>query len=582
MLIENKSVSTWVNKVKKLVNPKKIVWVDGSGEQTEKFYRLACENGNLIKLNERLQPNCYLHRSNPNDVARVEDKTFICCEKKEDAGFANNWMEPESALEKLENIAEGSYSGRMMYIIPFSMAHPGSKFAKLGVEITDSVYVALSMIIMTRVGNEVYEEFKKSEKANNNEEWIKCLHCSCECDENNRYICHFPEKNMIFSVNSSYGGNALLGKKCLALRLASYMGRKESRLAEHMLILGIKIPDVEEIKYICAAFPSGCGKTNLALLKPEKDFEEKDYKVWCVGDDIAWLRIDENEVLRAVNPENGFFGIGTGTNKKTNPNALKMAHKNTIFTNTAYDTDSGTVWWEGLSEEPPEGILDWQGKRRPENKFFAHPNSRFASPAKNCPCLSPEFDNPDGVPISAIIFGGMRTDFVPLVMQAKNWAQGVFFGASISSETTHAAAGKTGVLRHDPFAMLPFCGYNMSDYFKHWLDIGGKLGRNAPEIFSVNWFRTDENGKFIWPGFSENLRVLEWIVKRCEGKVGAKKTFLGLLPNMDDLNTKGLDIDKSDLQKILEVDEKLWEKEKEEIKSFYKKFDKAVPSALLV
>ncbi|MDR1364115.1 MAG: phosphoenolpyruvate carboxykinase (GTP) [Oscillospiraceae bacterium] len=565
-MIKNKSVLDWVDKCKILLNAKEIVWVDGTEKQTKKFYKDACESNQLIKLNEKLLPNCFLHRSNPNDVARVEDRTFICCGKKENSGFTNNWWEPKNALEKLNKIAKNSYTNRVMYVIPFSMANPNSEFAKFGVEITDSIYVVLSMLIMTRVNSEVYEIF-----ANKNDDWSRCLHCSCDGNEKERYICHFPEKNTVFSVNSSYGGNALLGKKCLALRLASYMGKQEGWLAEHMLILGIKIPEINEIKYICAAFPSGCGKTNLAMLKPGSFFEKKGYKIFCVGDDIAWLRVGSDGRLWAINPENGFFGIGVGTSEKTNPNALKTAQKDTIFTNVAYDCDNRTVWWEGLNESSPKNVLNWKGENPKPNEPLAHQNSRFAAPAKNCPCLSPEFNNPKGVPISAIIFGGRRAKLTPLVLQSKDWNHGVFLGSIMSSETTHAADGKTGVLRHDPFGMLPFCGYNISNYFDHWLEIGEKLDEKAPKIFNVNWFRIDENGKFIWPGFAENLRVITWIIKRCENQISAKETNFGFLPNITDFNTENLSIDKEKFQKILEIDPVLWKKEMEEISNFYNK-----------
>ncbi|MDR1240348.1 MAG: phosphoenolpyruvate carboxykinase (GTP) [Oscillospiraceae bacterium] len=579
-MIKNKYVLNWVSEVKNLVEPNSVIWLDGSKKQTEELRKDSCKSGELIKLNENFLPGCYLHRSNPNDVARVESKTFICCEKKEDVGFTNNWHEPNAMLDKISKIAKGSYKNRKMYVIPFSMGHVGSKFSKLGIEITDSVYVALNMLIMTRVNNKVYEIFESSD---NN--WTKCLHCSCNCDEDNRYVCHFPEKNMVFSVNSSYGGNALLGKKCLALRLASYMGKKEGWLAEHMLILEIKTPYIDKAKYICAAFPSGCGKTNLAMLKPGKTFEEKGYKIKCVGDDIAWLRVVSNsdssgKILRAINPENGFFGVGIGTNEKTNPNALKTASRDTIFTNVAYNTENGTVWWEDLSEKIPKKILDWKGEEFKKNSWMAHPNSRFTSPAVNCPCLSSEFENPDGVPISAVIFGGRRAKFTPLVLQSKNWVHGVFLGMAMSSETTAAASGKVGVLRHDPFGMIPFCGYNIFDYFNHWLEIGKTLNENAPKIFNVNWFRTDDNGDFIWPGFSENLRVLDWIIKRCENKVSAKETTYGFVPKISDLNVENLNIDEKKLISILEDDKILWEKEIKETENFYEKNGGKIPDEI--
>jgi phosphoenolpyruvate carboxykinase (GTP) len=409
------------------------------------------------------------------------------------------------------------------------------------------------------------------------------LHCSCDCNEDERYICHFPEKNLVFSVNSSYGGNALLGKKCLALRLASYMGWREDWLAEHMLILGIKIPCLNNIKYVCAAFPSGCGKTNLAMLKPGEYFESQGYKIFCIGDDIAWLRIGPDGRLWAINPENGFFGVGNGTNTKTNPNALETARRNTIFTNVAYDCDKNSVWWEGLTPEPPENILNWKGEKIIANsgEKLAHANSRFTAPAENCPCLSPEFDNPEGVPITAIIFGGRRSKLTPLVMQSKNWEHGVFLGSAMSSETTAAATGKTGILRHDPFGMLPFIGYNITDYFEHWLNIGKKLGEKAPKIFHVNWFRTNKEKKFIWPGFSENIRVLEWIINRCENNLDAINTQAGYLPRFQDFNIKNLNININEFKNILEINDQDWQQEIQEILNFYNKFDKPVPNILL-
>jgi phosphoenolpyruvate carboxykinase (GTP) len=569
-MIKNKSVDVWINEMSSLLRPEEIVWVDGGEAQKKIFQNEACKKGILTKLNEKILPGCFLHRSNPNDVARVEERTFICCENKDDAGFTNNWCMPNEMLTKLNSLLKNSYIGLKMYIIPFSMGPIGSKFSKLGIEITDSLYVVLSMLIMTRVGEKVFDEFEKVS------DFTKCIHASCSYDENERYICHFPERNTVISVNSSYGGNALLGKKSLALRLASVMGRKEGWLAEHMLILGIKIPNVNEIKYIAAAFPSGCGKTNLAMLVPPREFEKAGYKVWCVGDDIAWLRIGKDGRLWAVNPENGFFGVAVGTNIKTNPNALESARKNTIFTNVVHNLDENTVWWEGLSDTVPQNALDWKGQKWDGTSSGAHRNSRFTAPAENCPCVSPEFGNPYGVPISAIIFGGRRSKTAPLVFECYDWAHGVFTGSIMSSETTAAATGKLGVLRHDPFAMLPFCGYNMGDYFAHWLEIRKKL-RKKPKIFSVNWFRTDRNGKFLWPGFGENIRVLEWIVRRSENSINAHENVIGLMPLCKDFNLGGIDIDFS---KLFEINKGLWTEEIEEIKVFYKKIGKNLPKEL--
>ena len=576
-MTNNKTVLAWLDEMKELVNPDKVVWIDGSEEQLEELRKEACSTGEMIKLNEEKLPGCYLHRTAVNDVARVEGRTFICSRKEEDAGPTNHWMEPQGAYKMLFNIARGSYKGRTMYVIPYSMGPIGSPLAKIGLEVTDSIYVVLNMAIMTRVGQAVLDVLGDSE------DWVKGLHCKCNIEEENRYICHFPEDNYIISVNSGYGGNVLLGKKCFALRIASYLGKNEGWMAEHMLILGIENPQ-GEVKYVTAAFPSACGKTNLAMLIPPEGYRNKGYKVWTVGDDIAWMRQGADGKLYAINPENGFFGVAPGTNMKSNPNALISTQKGTIFTNVAHNLDDNTVWWEGLDKNPPENALDWTGEPwngKTSDKKGAHPNSRFTAPAKNCPCISAEFDKGEGVPISAIIFGGRRAQTTPLVYQSRDWNNGVFVGSIMASETTAAATGAVGVVRRDPMAMLPFCGYHMGDYFQHWFEMGEKLGENAPKIFNVNWFRLDSEGHFLWPGFGDNFRVLEWIIKRCEGKVDAKETAIGYVPYAEDINLEGIqDFDIETLKSILEVDKAAWAKEAEGIEEFYKQFGDKLPEEL--
>ncbi len=575
-MTKNIHVLNFIDSIKKIVTPDNIVWIDGSESQLESLRKKACNSGEIIKLNEKLLPGCYLHRTNPNDVARTESRTYICTETKEEAGPTNNWWEPSFAYDKIFKIAKNSYKGRTMYVIPYSMAMTKSKFSKIGIELTDSIYTVLNMAIMTRVGKEVIDALGHSD------DWVRGVHCSCNVDEENRYVCHFPQDKTILSVNSAYGGNVLLGKKCFALRIASFMGRKENWLAEHMLILGIQKPN-GEIKYMCAAFPSACGKTNLAMLIPPEIYRKKGYKVWCVGDDIAWLRIGKDGRLWAINPENGFFGVAPGTSKKSNPNALATTSSNTIFTNVALDTDTNTVWWEGLNNNPPEHAINWLGNPwngKTSSEKGAHSNSRFTSPAKNCPCLSPEFDNPEGVPISAIIFGGRRASTTPLVCESLDWNNGVFAGSAISSETTAASTGKIGVLKHNPMAMLPFCGYNMGWYFDHWIKMGKLLGDKAPKIFSVNWFRTDKNNKFLWPGFGDNLRVLEWILNRCEGKVEANKTAIGYLPFEKDINLEGTNVTPNVLSELIKVDKDSWLSETQNLKEFYKMFGSDLPEEI--
>ncbi len=580
-MTQNKSVLKWLDEVKALLTPDQVVWVDGSEEQIAELRKLAVELGELHELNQEKLPGCYLHRTNPNDVARVEDRTFICTSKREDAGPTNNWCDPKEMYEKLYDIARGSMKGKTMYVIPFSMGPIGSPLAKIGIEVTDSVYVVLNMIIMTRVSLKVLDVLGDSY------DWVRGLHSRCDVDPEKRYICQFPEDNTIISVNSGYGGNVLLGKKCFALRIASYQGWKEGWMAEHMLILGIQNPK-GEVKYVAAAFPSACGKTNLAMMIPPEYLQKKGYKVWTVGDDIAWMRIGKDGRLYAINPENGFFGVAPGTNAHSNYNALASTTKNTIFTNVALDLNDNTVWWEGLNKNLPENALDWKGNPWDASKFnkadkstcAAHPNSRFTAPAENCPCISDEFNKGEGVPISAIIFGGRRAKCAPLVYQSKDWVNGVFVGSAMASETTAAAAGAVGVVRRDPMAMLPFCGYNMGDYFRHWLDMGEKLGDKAPKIFNVNWFRTDDEGNFIWPGFGDNCRVLNWIIDRCDGKADAKETPIGYVPNAEDIDLTDLDFDIETLKSILEIDKDVWTKEAEEIEEHYKKFGDKLPQEL--
>ena len=582
MVTTNKHILNWVDEMAALCTPDKIVWIDGSEEQAEALRAEACSTGEMIKLNPEKLPGCYLHRTAVNDVARVEGRTFICTSKKEDAGNINNWMDPKECYEKLTKLYRGSMKGRTMYVIPYSMGIVGSDFAKYGIELTDSIYVVLNMLIMTRVGINVLEAIGDSA------DYIKGLHSKANLDEENRYICHFPEDNTIWSINSGYGGNVLLGKKCFALRIASYLGRKEGWMAEHMLILGIEYPN-GEVKYVTAAFPSACGKTNLAMLIPPEIFRKQGYKAWCVGDDIAWLRIGPDGRLWAVNPENGFFGVAPGTNEKSNPNALHTCQKDTIFTNVCQNLDDNTVWWEGLDNNPPKNALNWRGEKWDYTKYDkndkvktagAHPNSRFTAKSSNCPCLSKEFYNPAGVPISAIIFGGRRAKTAPLVYQSTSWQHGTFVGSIMASETTAAASGAVGVVRRDPMAMRPFAGYNMGDYFAHWLEMG-KTIPHAPKIFHVNWFRTDDNGNFIWPGFGDNMRVVLWILARCEDKVDADLTPIGYVPKPEDINIEGLDgVTVDTIRDLLSVDVESWKADCENIKAFYEQIGDRVPAEL--
>ena len=582
-MTNNKTVLAWLEEMKAMTQPDKVIWIDGSEEQLEALRKEAVETGEMIKLNQEKLPGCYYHRTAENDVARVESRTFICTPTKEEAGPINNWMMPDEMYAKLKKLYTGSMKGRIMYVIPYSMGPIGSPFSKIGIELSDSIYVVLNMAIMTRVGQKVLDTL------GDNPDFVKCLHAKKDVDPEERYIVQFPQDSTIWSINSAYGGNVLLGKKCFALRIASYLGMKEGWMAEHMLILGLENPK-GEVKYICAAFPSACGKTNLAMLIPPEYLKKKGYKVWTVGDDIAWLRIGPDGRLYAINPEAGFFGVAPGTSEKTNYNALQATKKNTIFTNVAINNADNTVWWEGLDKNPPEDATDWLGNKVNGKEVtanggkLAHPNSRFTAPAINCPCISSEFENPLGVPVSAIVFGGRRAKCAPLVYQSRDWTHGTFVGATMASETTAAAAGAVGVVRRDPMAMKPFVGYNMADYWGHWLEMGEKLGDKAPKIFHVNWFRKDDEGNFMWPGFGDNMRVLLWILDRCEGKVGAEETAIGYVPKVEDIDVEGLDVSKETLKDLLAVDKVHWIEDIEDpetgIRKYFAQFGDRLPKAM--
>ena len=574
----NKAVLTWLDEMAAMTTPDQIVWIDGSEVQLEALRAEAVATGEMEKLNQDILPGCYYHRTAENDVARVEDRTFICTPTKEEAGPINNWMDPKEMYAKLTALYTGSMKGRTMYVIPYSMGPVGSPFAKIGIELTDSIYVVLNMAIMTRIGKSVMETLGDSD------DFVKCLHAKKDVNPDDRYIVQFPQDKTIWSINSAYGGNVLLGKKCFALRIASYLGMQEGWMAEHMLILGLENPE-GEVKYIAAAFPSACGKTNLAMLIPPEYLKKKGYKVWTVGDDIAWLNIGEDGRLYAINPESGFFGVAPGTSEKTNYNALQATMKNTIFTNVAINNDNNTVWWEGLDKNPPENATEWKGSKVNGKEYtaagnkLAHPNSRFTAPAVNCPCISPEFENPQGVPISAIVFGGRRAKTAPLVYQARDWEHGVFVGATMASETTAAAAGAVGVVRRDPMAMKPFVGYNMADYFGHWLKMGKKMdAEKAPKIFHVNWFRQDEEGNFMWPGFGDNMRVLLWILDRCAGKADAVESPIGYLPT--DIDTTDLDLDADVLKELLSVDKEVWMEDVADQKEYFAQFGDRLPKEI--
>ncbi len=580
-MTNNKNVLTWVDEMTALTKPAKVVWIDGSEAQLKALRDEAVASGEMEELNQDKLPGCLLHRTKKNDVARVEDRTFICTSNKEDAGPINNWMAPAEMKAKLTPLYTGVMEGRTMYVIPYCMGPVGSPYSKVGVEVSDSIYVVLNMDIMTRMGQKALDQLGETSN-----DFVRGLHSKAQVDAENRYIVHFPEDNAIWSINSAYGGNVLLGKKCFALRIASYQGYKEGWMAEHMLILGLESPD-GKVEYITAAFPSACGKTNLAMLIPPEVYAKKGYKVWTVGDDIAWMHIGKDGRLYAINPEAGFFGVAPGTNAKSNFNALESTKKNTIFTNVAHNLTDNTVWWEGLDKNPPEDTIEWTGGKVNGKEFIAeggklaHPNSRFTAPAINCPCLSKEFNNPDGVPVSAIVFGGRRAKTAPLVYQSFDWAHGVFVGSSMASETTAAATGDVGVVRRDPMAIRPFCGYNMGDYFGHWLEMGKKMGDKAPKIFNVNWFRTDAEGHFIWPGFGDNMRVLMWILDRCNGKAAAVETPIGFVPNAEDINIEGLgDITLDTVKGLLEIDTALWVEDAAGVDELYAMFGDRLPKEL--
>ncbi|OGS32618.1 MAG: phosphoenolpyruvate carboxykinase [Elusimicrobia bacterium RIFOXYC2_FULL_34_12] len=574
------SLEKWVIKQAELTKPDRIHWCDGSDEEARKLINIGISEEKInnypifTELNQELWPNAYHHRSHPTDVSRTEHLTYVCYPDKDTAGPNNNWMDPNEAKAKLTKLSDGCMRGKTMYVLPYMMGHPDSPYSKACIQITDVTYVAVSMRIMTRMSKAVVN------KIGDSNDFVKGLHSVGDFDTNKRFIMHFPQENFVWSIGSGYGGNALLGKKCFSLRIASFQGKNEGWLAEHMIIIGIEDP-TGEITYVAAALPSACGKTNLALMQPSLP----GYKIWVLGDDIAWLNIGEDGRLWAMNPETGFFGVAPGTSIKTNPNMIKTLKAGTffptLFTNTAIDTDKNEPWWEGLSSEPPKNVMDWQGNKwNPSLKTnAAHPNSRFTVSISQSPTISKEFNNPKGVPISAIIFGSKRSNTVPLVYESLNWQHGVFAGASMGSETTAAATHQVGLLRRDPMAMLPFCGYNMADYFKHWLNIGKNL-KKPPKIFFVNWFRLDEYGKFIWPGFGENIRVLKWITGRINNNISAKNTPIGLIPNLDDLDTNGLNIDKKNLEKLFDIDVQKWQEEAENTKSFLEQFGDRMPKEI--
>jgi len=570
----------WVEEQARLAKPDRIHWCDGSEEEARWIIQKGIEeekiNGKPIfyELNQKVWRNAFYHRSHPTDVARTEHLTYVCHSDKETAGPNNNWMAPADAKAMLTKLTDGCMRGRTMYVLPYMMGHPDSPYSKPCVQLTDISYVAVSMRIMTRMGKNVLD------KIGGKEEFVKGLHSVGDFDPQKRFIMHFPTENLVWSIGSGYGGNALLGKKCFSLRIASYQGLNEGWLAEHMVIMGVEDPE-GNITYITAALPSACGKTNLAMMEAALP----GYKIWTIGDDISWMNVGPDGKLWAINPEAGFFGVAPGTAMSTNPNMIRTLKKGTffptLFTNTGLNTDANEPWWEGIDGPIPENVLDWQGNPWTPAKgtMAAHPNSRFTVSISHAPTLSKEFDNPKGVPISAIIFGGKRTKLVPLVFESFNWQDGVFAGARMGSETTAAASGQIGLLRRDPMAMLPFCGYNMGDYFKHWLDIGRRM-KNPPKIFCVNWFRKDENGKFMWPGFGENIRVLKWIIDRVNNRIPAKETPIGFVPYANDINTEGLNVPKENLEKLFDVKIEEWSDEVVDIKKHLEQFGSHLPSEI--